>query len=87
MACGKPGKNKAQIDLRRHHVAELTAVFAASSSSDGRRSLGLSESSVELLGDGVDVVADIESLGCHNAAVPHEMDEEAVQRTEHPLAR
>ena len=42
---------------------------------------------MELLGDGVDVVADIESLGCHNAAVPHEMDEEAVHRTEHPLAR
>ena len=42
---------------------------------------------MELLGDGVDVVADIESLGCHNAAVPHEMDEEAVHRTEHPLSR
>ena len=68
-------------------VAELTAVFAASSSSDGQQSLGLPERSVELLGDGVDVVADIESLGCHNAAVTLEMDEEAVQRTEHPLAR
>ena len=68
-------------------VAELTAVFAASSSSDGRRSLGLSENSVELLGDRVDVVADVESLGGQHAAASSQMDEEAVQRTEPPLAR
>ena len=39
----------------------------------------LPDGSLELTSDGLDAVVNVEPLGRHDAAVPHQMDEEAVQ--------